>query len=58
MTKDPIIAELRRFRDSFARKHRYSIRAMAEDLRRFHPAQPAGAEPRMRRPLARLPLDA
>ena len=35
MTKDPIIADIRKFRDKYARKHGYSIRAIAADLRRF-----------------------
>jgi len=36
MTKDPIIAEIRNFRDKYARKHGYCIRAIAEDLKRYH----------------------
>jgi hypothetical protein len=41
MTKDPIITEIRRFRDGYARRHGYSIRAIAEDLRRFQAQRPA-----------------
>ncbi|MGD0389607.1 MAG: hypothetical protein ABSC42_11690 [Tepidisphaeraceae bacterium] len=35
MTKDPIIAEIRNFRDKYARKHGYCIRAIAEDLNKY-----------------------
>lgn len=35
VTKDPIIAEIRAFRDKYARKHGYSIRAIAEDLKGY-----------------------
>ena len=35
MTKDPIITEIRNFRDKYARKHGYSIRAIAEDLKGY-----------------------
>ena len=35
MIEDPIIADIRNFRDKYARKHGYSIRAIAEDLKSF-----------------------
>ena len=35
VTKDPIITEIRNFRDKYARKHGYSIRAIAEDLKGY-----------------------
>jgi hypothetical protein len=35
MTKDPIIAEIRNFRDQYARKHGYSVRGVAEDLKKY-----------------------
>ncbi|MFM9957626.1 MAG: hypothetical protein ACKVZJ_06100 [Phycisphaerales bacterium] len=33
MKQDPILAEIRRIRDAFAKKHGYSIARMAEALR-------------------------
>ena len=35
MTKDPIIAETRNFRDKYARKHGFSVRGVAEDLKKY-----------------------
>jgi len=35
MSKDPIITEIRNFRDKYARKHGYCIRAIAEDLKNY-----------------------
>jgi len=35
MTKAPIIAEIRNFRDKYARKHGYSVRGVAEDLKKY-----------------------
>ena len=34
-TKDPIIAEIRNFRDKYARKHGFSVRGVAEDLKKY-----------------------
>jgi hypothetical protein len=45
MKRDPIISEIRSFRDKYARKHGYSIRAIAEDLKGYRipkSLQPAG----------------
>jgi rubrerythrin len=33
MHNDPIVEEVRRIRDEFARQHDYNLRAMFEDLR-------------------------
>ncbi|MGA2442001.1 MAG: hypothetical protein ABSH08_13685 [Tepidisphaeraceae bacterium] len=35
MTKDPIITEIRNFRDKYAREHGYSVRGVAEDLKEY-----------------------
>lgn len=34
MTKDPIIAEIHRFREEHARKFNYDLHAMVEDIRK------------------------
>ena len=55
MTKDPIIAEIRKFRDEYARKHGFSVSAIAEDLSRFQVPRSLRVhklEPKRRRKLA------
>lgn len=45
MLKDPIIAELRTFRDNYARKHGYCIRAIVQDLNSYRPPKPLQHQP-------------
>lgn len=56
MTRDPIVAEIRKFRDRYARKHGYNIRAMADDLKQFQAAlasRPLVAHSKLARKAAR-----